>query len=115
MWPGRIEPVGSCCPSRPRGQVITCGASTARRPGGWLVYANYQGGVSGQCVQFFHYDPDDKGWYVYGLGTVATNGTQVVPDPSTRLYEFTGAMINSGNSPAADGNTPAGPTVSDPV
>src|SRR5439155_34391 len=90
------------------------GASTGTT-GGWLVYPNYQGGVSGQRVQFFHYDPDDKGWYVYGLGTVATNGTQVVPDPSTRFYEFTGAMINSGNSPAADGNTPAGPTVSDPV
>src|SRR5439155_6537475 len=46
--------------------------------GGWLVYPNYRAaGVPGQRIQFFHYDPDDKGWYVYGLGTVKRDGTQV--------------------------------------
>ena len=48
---------------------------------------------AGKRVQFYHYDPDGKDWYVYGLGTVKR--AQVVPDPTTRLYEFTGAMINS--------------------
>jgi RHS repeat-associated protein len=63
--------------------------------GAWLVYPNYgQKGLPGQRVQFFHYDPDVKDWYVYGAGTVTANGAQVVPDPTTRLYEFTGAMIN---------------------
>jgi RHS repeat-associated protein len=67
--------------------------------GAWLVYPNYRGAIADQRVQFFHYDPDVRGWYVYGIGRVTPNATQVVPDPSTRFYSFTGAMINSGNSP----------------
>jgi len=67
--------------------------------GAWLVYPNYTHGVPRQQMQFFHYDPDVLGWYVYGAGRVTTNAAQVMPDPTTRLYEFTGAMINSGNSP----------------
>src|SRR6185369_2030549 len=37
--------------------------------GAWLVYPNYRHGTGGQRMQFFHYDPDIKGWYVYGMGT----------------------------------------------
>jgi RHS repeat-associated protein len=83
--------------------------------GAQLVYPNYRGGEPGQRVQFFHYDPDEKDWYVYGLGKVTQNGAQVVPDPTTRIYEFTGAMINSGNSPPGYGGTPEGPPKGDPV
>src|SRR5262249_1764318 len=53
--------------------------------------------------------------YVYGLGTVRPDAKQVQPDPKTRLYEFTGAMINSGNSPAASGANPGGPERRDPI
>ena len=67
--------------------------------GAWLVYPNYKGGIPGQRVQFFHYDPDDLGWYVYGIGRVNATATQVVPDSTTRVYAFTGAMINSFNPP----------------
>ena len=70
--------------------------------GAWLVYPNYREERPGKQVQFFQYDPKERGWYVYGLGTVTPNGAQVVPDPKTRLYEFTGAMINSGSSPPAE-------------
>jgi len=70
--------------------------------GAWLVYPNYREERPEKKVQFFHYDPGERGWYVYGLGTVTPNGAQVMPDPKTRLYEFTGAMINSGSSPAAE-------------
>jgi RHS repeat-associated protein len=83
--------------------------------GAWLVYPNYHGGVPGQRQQFFHYDPDVKDWYVYGLGTVSINGSQVIPDAGTRLYEFTGAMINGPDSPPNAGGTPGGPPKGDPV
>jgi RHS repeat-associated protein len=81
--------------------------------GGWLVYPNVTKMKSGSKVQFFNYDPDDKGWYVYGLGTV--KGNQVVAEPGTRLYTFTGASFNSGETPAAGGHTPEGPDAGDPV
>ncbi|HEU4890869.1 MAG TPA: RHS repeat-associated core domain-containing protein [Vicinamibacterales bacterium] len=72
--------------------------------GAWLVYPNYTHLVPRQRVQFFHYDPDVNDWYVYGLGRA--NAVQVVPDATTRLYEFTGAMINGGGSPPDDGPPP---------
>ena len=74
--------------------------------GAWLVYPNYRHERAGKPIQFFHYDPEVRGWYVYGLGTVTANQAQVVPDPTTRIYAFTGAMINSGWSPPADAPSP---------
>jgi RHS repeat-associated protein len=95
------------------GYIYTGGAGPK---GAWLVYPNYQQrGVPGQRVQFFHYDPDERDWYVYGLGTVTRNGAQVTPDATTRIYEFTGAMLSPGYTPAADGGVPGGPGRQDPV
>ena len=74
--------------------------------GAWLVYPNARGAREGKRVQFFNYDPDDKGWYVYGMGTVT--GNKVIPDAKTRIYKFTGASFNDGNTPP-----PAGPTPGD--
>ncbi len=73
--------------------------------GAWLVYPNYRHEYVGKRIQFFHYDPR-IGWYVYGLGTVMAGGAQVMPDPKTRIHEFTGAMINGGGSPPPDGPPP---------
>jgi RHS repeat-associated protein len=81
-------------------------AASYDRGGAWLVYPNFRNGFPGKRVQFFHYDPEALGWYVYGLGTVTPNGAQVVPDPTTRIYEFTGAMIGGGPAPPADGEPP---------
>jgi RHS repeat-associated protein len=80
--------------------------SGAGPKGAWLVYPNYRQAPIGKRVQFFHYDPDVRDWYVYGPGTVLPGGAQVMPDPKTRIYEFTGAMINSGPSPPTDGDAP---------
>ncbi len=74
--------------------------------GGWLVYPNLRHSRVGKRVQFFNYDPDDKGWYVYGMGTVTAS--QVIPDARVRLYAFTGASFNDGNTPP-----PAGPPPGD--
>ena len=74
--------------------------------GGWLVYPRIGQSPPGKRVQFFDYDPDDKGWYWYGMGTVTA--TQVVPDAKTRVYAFTGASFNDGTAPP-----PAGPPPGD--
>ncbi|HET9261881.1 MAG TPA: DUF6531 domain-containing protein [Vicinamibacterales bacterium] len=87
--------------------VSTSGRYTpGMRRGAWLVYPNYRQEYAGKRIQFYHYDPPLKGWYVYGLGTVTPDERQVVPDLRTRLYAFSGAMINSGASPPADGPPP---------
>jgi RHS repeat-associated protein len=83
------------------------------RKGAWLVYPNNRGFEVGQRLQFYHYEPDGRGWYVYGVGTA--NRAQVVPDPTTRLYEFTGAMINGADSPPMANPTPDSEEKGDPV
>jgi RHS repeat-associated protein len=72
--------------------------------GAWIVYPNIAHSRVGKRVQFFNYDPDDKGWFVYGMGTVGE--TQVRPDAKTRLYAFTGASFNDGNTAPNKGPTP---------
>jgi RHS repeat-associated protein len=91
------------------------GTSGIGAKGAWVVYPNLQGAVPNQEFQFFHYDPDARGWYVYGLGSVNDSGSQVVPYAKTRIYEFTGAMFNGAGSPPAKGATPGGGKEGDPV
>lgn len=81
-----------------------------------LIYPNYRHETPGTRANFWHYDPEGKGWYVYGQGTVTADGKQVVPDPGISIREFTGAMINvEGYVPPANGATPGGETGGDPV
>ncbi|MGK5497899.1 RHS repeat-associated core domain-containing protein [Streptomyces sp. URMC 125] len=62
--------------------------------GARIVYPNYTGEAPGTRVEFLDYDPEDKGWHVYGHGTVSADGRQVVPDAKTRVWAFHGAMFN---------------------
>ena len=64
-----------------------------------IIYPNYMGRSPGTRIDFWHYDPEDEGWYVYGRGSVTSDGEQVVPDRYVGIYEFSGAMINSGRVP----------------
>jgi len=90
-------------------------APGGRSNGAWLVYPNYRNGIPYQLTQFFHYDPDVKDWYVYGVGRVTPNAAQVVPDPATRFYSFTGAMLSTGDSPAAQQPSQQPSKTADPV
>jgi YD repeat-containing protein len=81
--------------------------------GAQLVYPNYQHVASGAIASFWHYDPDGRDWYRYGWGTVKT--AQVFPSPDTRLYSFTGAMINTGQTPSATPGSPEPQTDGDPI
>ena len=67
--------------------------------GARFVYPNWAGLAPGQRVDFWNYDPEDRGWYVYGRGTVTPDGEQVAPDPGVRVWEFSGAMATSGSTP----------------
>jgi RHS repeat-associated protein len=88
--------------------TIQPGGAYVSTPGGsgaWVVYpARASSGPVGKRVQFVAYDPDDAGWTVYGMGTVGA--TQVRPDARTRIYAFTKASFNDGNTPAAGGSGP---------
>jgi RHS repeat-associated protein len=75
--------------------------------GARLIYPNSLGALAGTRFQFWDYDADERGWYVYGLGTVTEDGRQVVPDPKVTFYEFTGAMVATDGLAPANGPAPA--------
>jgi RHS repeat-associated protein len=77
--------------------------------GAQIIYPNWGHLHPGQRVDFWNYDPADKGWYVYGKGSVSSDGKQVVPDPDVRVWEFTGAMVPITGEPPGSGPGPGGP------
>ncbi len=76
--------------------------------GAQIVYPNWDHLPPGQRVDFWDYDADKRGWYVYGEGTVTPDGRQVMPDPGVRVWEFSGAMISG--TPKPPGKGPKGKT-----
>ncbi|WUW19284.1 polymorphic toxin-type HINT domain-containing protein [Streptomyces sp. NBC_01463] len=62
--------------------------------GAQVIYPNYTHEAPGTRVDFMDYDPEKKGWHVYGHGKVSTDGRQVLPDARTRIWAFHGAMFN---------------------
>jgi hypothetical protein len=80
-----------------------------------LVYPNYSRANPGQLAQFWVYDPEEIGWHVYSAGQVTRDGRQVVPDPGAGIYEFSGAMMSPGMSPASSGPKPWWWPFGDPV
>jgi RHS repeat-associated protein len=96
--------------------TIQPGMAYVAPKGAWIVYPNYNHLAPGTRTNFWQYDPDTKGWYVYGHGTVSADGRQVLPDAGVRIWEFTGAMFSSGDNPPDDGSSPDGDsTDGDPV
>ncbi len=88
-----------------------------RWEGARLIYPNNVREEPGARFDFWNYDAEDRGWYIYGGGTVTQDGSRVVPDPGVWIYEFSGAMVagpgfaaGSGPPPGADGGcgTPGG-------
>jgi RHS repeat-associated protein len=79
--------------------------------GARLVYPNRQRKLPGTRFGFWHYDPEERGWHVYGQGTVTEDGRQIVPDPKVAIYAFTGAMVSPprlANFPLGGGPSPVG-------
>jgi RHS repeat-associated protein len=83
--------------------------------GARLIYPNYTAQKPGETMDFWRYDPEDRGWDVYGQGAVSRDGRQVVPNPGVSIYEFTGAMISTAFSPPSWWPSFAGLFGGDPV
>ena len=93
---------------QPGGAYISTGAR--------LIYPNTYNSRPGTVYDFWNYDPDARGWYIYGYGKVSADGKQIVPDPGVMIWELSGAMVGVPGLPPPNGPPPGGPKRSgDPV
>lgn len=86
--------------------------------GARIVYPNSGRLAAGTRVDFWDYEADGKGWYVYGKGRVTPDGRQILPGRGVRVWEFSGAMVSGGEGglPPDQGPPPdGGPSGGDPV
>lgn len=97
--------------------TIQPGGSRIIPPRARLVYPNFTTSLPGTRIDFWNYDPEGKGWYVYGQGTVTPNGSQIMPDPGVVLYEFSGTMVATPSMAPPEGPKPCNPAseMGDPV
>ncbi|HEY6271049.1 MAG TPA: DUF6531 domain-containing protein [Terriglobales bacterium] len=77
--------------------------------GAQLIYPNTYRYAPGTPFDFWNYEADSSGWYVYGYGKVSPNGLKVIPNPGVLIYQFTGAMVGSAGAPP-DGPQPCEPS-----
>lgn len=73
--------------------TIQPGGSQIIPPRAQLIYPNFINSPANTRIDFYNYDAAEKGWYIYGKGTVTPDGKQIVPDAGVTLYEFSGAMV----------------------
>src|SRR5262249_45900383 len=91
---------------QPGGAYLTSASPNQKSQGAALIYPNPHHYRSGEKLNYYHYDPADKGWFVYGFATVNAKGDRVEPDPGVTIYQFTGSM----EAPGAGGGSGAGGT-----
>jgi RHS repeat-associated protein len=61
--------------------------------GARIIYPNVTDEPPGTRINFWNYDFQQGGWYIYGKGTVTEDRKQVVPDEGVAIYELRGASI----------------------
>jgi RHS repeat-associated protein len=103
---------------QPGGAYISVRKTSTGQQGARLIYPNAGNLAPGSPFEFWNYDADAKGWYIYGLGKVSADARSVIPDPGVVVYEFTGAMVGppgyatpAGRTAAAAANSQAGEPV----
>ncbi|WP_427308981.1 RHS repeat-associated core domain-containing protein [Cupriavidus sp. H39] len=84
------------------------GVDAASAQGARVIYPNYHNGKPGSVLDFWNYDPGEKGWYVYGQGRISADGQQIVPNSGVAIYELTGAMISLPSNAPPKGPPPGG-------
>ena len=96
--------------------TVQPGGSYVIPEGAQIIYPNSTHLAPGSTVDFWNYDPDGLGWFIYGRGRVTPDGRQIAPLDGVRVYAFTGAMLNVGglNGPG-DGPGDDGDDGGDPV
>lgn len=95
--------------------TIQPGGSRIIPPRARLIYPNFTNERPGTRIDFWNYEPEEKGWYIYGQGTVSADGRQVIPDPGVVLYELTGAMVSQPSNAPRQGPKRRGAKDGDPV
>ena len=83
--------------------TVQPGGAQVIPPRARVIYPNYTHLRPATRVDFWNYDPEGKGWYIYGKGTVSADGKEVVPDAGVVIYEFTGFMVDQAGNPAGTG------------
>jgi YD repeat-containing protein len=86
--------------------TVQPGGSYVFPKGARIIYPNYTDLPARQRVEFWNYDPEERGWHIYGYGRVSPDRKQVIPDVGVMVYNFAGAMFNPANTPPADGPPP---------
>jgi RHS repeat-associated protein len=71
--------------------------------GARLIYPNTFHGAPGAVYDFWDYDADGRGWFVYGHGRVSADAATIVPDPGVEIHELTGAMVATASQAASTG------------
>src|SRR5262249_15978626 len=51
---------------QPGGSTVEVGGGYGGVKGARVVYPNYRHEPAGKRMEFWHYDPEGKGWYIYG-------------------------------------------------
>jgi RHS repeat-associated protein len=72
--------------------------------GARIIYPNVTDEPPGTRINFWNYDPEGQGWYIYGRGTVSQDRKQVVPDEGVVIYELMGASIGAFDPAPAEGD-----------
>jgi RHS repeat-associated protein len=101
---------------QPGGAYIRVVPSKYGPQGARLIYPNGFNLKPGTPFDFWNYDADARGWYIYGSGKVSADGRNVVPDPGVYIYEFTGAMVGGpGDAPTEGPPKGSGKSAGDPI
>lgn len=83
--------------------------------GAQLIYPNGFHWGPGTPFNFWNYDAEVKGWYIYGHGAVSSDGQRIVPSPDVAIYEFTGAMAANSGASGAGNNSGQSVSGGDPI
>ena len=99
---------------QPGGAYLETVKGSNQNPGMKLIYPNSRKYADGTAIDFMNYDPDGKGWYVYGKATVNAKTNQILPNDNVAIYQFMGAMYGQPNpvggcSAGTCGPPPKGP------
>jgi RHS repeat-associated protein len=98
---------------QPGGGVISVGNPDIPQ-GGWLVHPNSAQRKPGTRYHYWNYDPENKGWFVKGGGSVTAAGSTVVPDSGVVFNSTAGVAVTCAPIPY-NGPNCCGPQDGDPV
>jgi len=90
---------------------------TGKAKGATIHYKNYSKAKAGSRFAFWNYDPNQRGWYSYGKGTVSSDAKKVVPEARTQITSFDAASMGGGppNGGPPNPNKPSDPSGGEPV